>query len=65
MMMVRTASTPATRTALVHMAETWQRLADEQEKSEATPPVPSFEDRPVVQQQQQQQVQPKDGDEKD
>jgi hypothetical protein len=53
------------RTALLQMAQVWSRLADEQadDSGEQAPPVPSAEDRPVVQQ--QQQIQPKDDDNKD
>ena len=60
------------RTALLQMAQVWSRLADDQadDSGERAPPVPSAQDRPVVQeqqqqQQQQQQVQPKDDDSKD
>jgi hypothetical protein len=49
------------RTALLQMAQVWSRLADD--SGERAPPVPSAEDRPVVQQQQQ-QIQPKDDDNK-
>jgi pyruvate/2-oxoglutarate dehydrogenase complex dihydrolipoamide acyltransferase (E2) component len=58
--MARTASTEA-RATLVHMAETWLRLAEEQGSGlsnvEGPPPSGRIEDQPVVQQ--QQQVQPK------
>jgi hypothetical protein len=70
LVMARAASTPEGRPALVHMAETWQRLADEQDHENTDlnlhgipPPIGPVGDRPVAQQ--QQQVQPKDGDEKD
>src|SRR6266404_4772019 len=49
------------RAALVHMAQVWLRLAEEQEAS-VPPPSPIEQDRPAVQQ--QQQVQPKDDDKK-
>jgi len=50
------------RNALLEMAESWQRLADQ--SANATPPFfrPSAGEQPVMQQ--QEQVQPKDEDEK-
>ena len=51
-------ATEETRASLIAMAQSWHRLADEQEAS--APPMPVEQARPVVQQ--QQQVQPKDDD---
>jgi hypothetical protein len=57
--MARSVSTEEARTALLEMAQTWLRLADEQEV--AIPPGGVEAAQPVAQQ--QQQVQPKDDDE--
>jgi hypothetical protein len=57
--MARSVSTEEARTALLEMAQTWLRLAEEQEV--AIPPGGVEAAQPVAQQ--QQQVQPKDDDE--
>ena len=63
--LARTVSTDDSRSHLAAMAEVWERLADQQELgsdlSEAPARPPGATGEPVVQQQQQ-QVQPKDGD---
>ena len=51
-------ATVETRASLIAMAQSWHRLADEQETS--VPPSAVEQFQPVVQQ--QQQVQPKDDD---
>jgi hypothetical protein len=57
--MARSVSTEEARAALLDMAQTWLRLAEEQEL--AIPPAAVEPAQPAVQQQQQ-QVQPKDDD---
>jgi hypothetical protein len=57
--MARSVSTEETRAALLEMAQTWLRLAEQQEM--ATPPGGIEAAQPAVQQ--QQQIQPKDDDE--
>jgi hypothetical protein len=57
----RTASNEQTRIALIDQAQTWLRLAEEQEASLAPPPTP---DRPQPAIQQQQQIQPKKDEDK-
>jgi hypothetical protein len=54
--MARTTSNEQTRIALIDQAQTWLRLAEEQEASQPPPATP---DRPQPVAQQQQQVQPK------
>jgi hypothetical protein len=60
-MMARSVSTEEARAALLEMAQTWLRLAEEQEV--AIPPGAIEPAQPAVQQ--QQQVQPKDDDKKE
>ena len=57
--MARSVSTEEARSALLEMAQTWLRLAEEQEM--AIPPAAVEPAQPAVQQ--QQQIQPKDDDE--
>jgi len=52
----------AKRTALIDLAQTWLRLAQEQE-SLVSPGQSAVSPEPSVAQQQQQQIQPKDDDE--
>jgi hypothetical protein len=64
----RLASTGEARIALLEMARTWFRLAEEQDNESANvegpiPPTPAVESQPAAQQ--QQQVQPKDDDKKE
>jgi hypothetical protein len=54
--MARTASNEQTRIALIDQAQTWLRLAEEQEASQPPPATPA---RPQPVAQQQQQIQPK------
>jgi hypothetical protein len=69
--MARTLSSAEARVSALQMAQVWQRLADEQDRSsglvERPPPSPGGGSiQPIVQQQQQQQqVQPKDDDTKE
>jgi hypothetical protein len=59
--LVYTVATERARITLTEMAQTWTRLADEQD--EAVPPPVVDQSQPVIQpQQQQQQVQPKKDD---
>jgi hypothetical protein len=62
--LARAVSTEETRANLVAMAEVWQRLADQQSEgtdlAEVSAPPAAEASQPVIQQ--QQQVQPKDGD---
>jgi hypothetical protein len=61
--MARLASIEEARAVLVHMAQSWFRLAEEQDDESANVlPLAPEESRPVVQQ--QQQVQPEDKDKK-
>jgi hypothetical protein len=62
----RTAPPGAMRTTLIDAAQTWLRLAKEQEHEDANidlPPPSPVEEQPAVQQQQQEQ--PKDDDKKE
>jgi hypothetical protein len=61
MQLAQTMSREDGRAALIHMAQVWLRLAEEQDIW--APPLAVEEPRPVVQQ--QQQVQPKDDDKKE
>jgi hypothetical protein len=66
--MARTLSNAQARVSALEMAQVWQRLADEQDRSpdlaDRPPPPPGGEQiQPIAQQ--QQQVQPKDDDTKE
>jgi len=64
--MARSVSTKEVRDSLRQMAQVWHRLADEQEQGSELGSMPRFtaeQTQLVVQQ--QQQVQPKDGDKKE
>ncbi len=64
--MARSVSTKEVRDSLRQMAQVWHRLADEQEQGSelgSMPPFTAEQTQLVVQQ--QQQVQPKDGDKKE
>ena len=53
------------RAVLLDMAQSWQRLAEQQETQEEITPPPIVEQPQPATQQQQQQVQPKDDDKKE
>jgi hypothetical protein len=58
--MARTISNQDVRATLIHMAQVWQRLANEQESGTSLWPTPAESAQPAAQQ--QQQIQPKDDD---
>ena len=53
------------RAVVLHMAQSWLRLAEQQEAQEENPSPPAVEQQPQAAAQQQQQVQPKDEDKKE
>jgi hypothetical protein len=62
----RLISLETSRAALIEMAQSWLRLAEEQEaQEEIIPPPVTKQPHAAAQQQQQQQVQPKDDDKKE
>ena len=60
----RLISLETSRAALIEMAQSWLRLAEEQEAQEKNPSPPAVE-QPQAAAQQQQQVQPKNDDKKE
>jgi Tfp pilus assembly protein PilX len=53
------------RAIILDMAQSWLRLAEQQEAQEENPSPPAVEQQPQAAAQQQQQVQPKDEDKKE
>jgi hypothetical protein len=53
------------RAIILDMAQSWLRLAEQQEAQEENPSPPAVEQQPLAAAQQQQQVQPKDEDKKE
>jgi hypothetical protein len=53
------------RAIILAMAQSWLRLAEQQEAQEENPSPPAVEQQPQAAAQQQQQVQPKDEDNKE